>query len=244
MLLNRTSDKLACLFVLLASSVLAQKDAKNIYYGNQLYFTGKPVESADLYRQALKENPNNQKAHFNLGSSLYKSALQIKASKENFVQGGKKVTPDSLAGLVFDEAAQSFAQVANTISDKDTLHQAWHNVGNCYLQKKDYQQAVDAYKKSLKYNPKDEETRYNLAYALKHMPKDKKGGGGGNKQQQNKKEEDKNDKNKNSAPQQAQMNKDQAEQLLQALMNSEKKLQDKRKQKQEDAGKTSVEKDW
>jgi len=27
-------------------------------------------------------------------------------------------------------------------------------------------------------------------------------------------------------------------------MNQEKKLQDKRKQKQEDAGKTSVDKDW
>ncbi|MES2681084.1 MAG: tetratricopeptide repeat protein [Bacteroidota bacterium] len=243
MLLNKITNNLIILFVLAGLSFSAQKDAKNIYYGNQLYFTGKPVESMELYRQALKENPNNQKAHFNLGSSLFKSALQIKASKENFIQGGKKVTPDSLANLVFEEAAQNFAQVANTISDKDTLHRAWHNVGNCYLQKKEYKEAVDAYKKSLKYNPKDEETRYNLAYALKHMPKDKSGGGG-SKQQQNQKEEDKNDKNKNSAPQQAQMNKDQAEQLLKALMNSEKKLQDKRKQKQEDAGRTSVEKDW
>jgi Ca-activated chloride channel homolog len=244
MRLNKQSSIYSCVCVMLSVSFFAQKDAKNIYYGNKLYFSGKSVESADLYRLALKENPNNQKAHFNLGSSLYKSALQIKASKENFEQGGKKVTPDSLAGLVFNEAAQSFAQVANTISDKDTLHQAWHNVGNCYLQKKDYQQAVDAYKKSLKYNPKDEETRYNLAYALKHMPKDKKGGGGGSKQPQNQKEGDKNEKNKNSEPQQGQMNKDQAEQLLQALLNSERKLQDKRKQKPEDANKMSVEKDW
>ena len=143
----------------------------NIYDGNKMYYEGKTTGSTDLYRQALKINPNNQKANFNLGNSLYKNALEIKASKQNFNQGGKKVTPDSLAGLVFDEAAQSFAQVANSISNKDTLHQAWHNIGNCYLQKKDYQQAVDAYKKSLKYDPKDEETRYNLAYALKNLPK-------------------------------------------------------------------------
>jgi Ca-activated chloride channel homolog len=230
-------------FILIGFFAAAQKDAKNIYQGNQYYNSGKIVESTDYYRLALKENPNNQKAHFNLGNSLYKSALQIKASKENFVQGGKKVTPDSLANLVFDEAAQNYAQVANTISDKDTLHRTWHNIGNCYLQKKEYQQAVDAYKKSLKYNPKDEETRYNLAYALKNLPKDKKGGGGSS-QPQNKKEEDKKDKNKNSAPQQGEMNKEQAEQLLKALMNQEKKLQDKRKQKQEDQSKTSVEKDW
>lgn len=221
------------------SFMFAQKDAMNIYDGNNLYYSGKTIDATERYREALKINPNNQKANFNLGNSLYKNALQIKASKENFIQGGKKVTPDSLAGLVFEEAAQSFAQVANSVSNKDTLHQAWHNMGNCYLQKKEYQNAVDAYKKALKLDPKDEETRYNLAYALKNLPKDKKGGGGGGQ-----KEEDKKDQKKNSAPQQNQMNKDQAEQLLKALMNQEKKLQDKRKQKQEDPGKSSVDKDW
>lgn len=222
--------------------VHAQKDAKHIYYGNEYYNSGKTIESTDLYRQALKENPHNAKAHFNLGNSLYKNALIIKGSKENFIQGGKKVTPDSLASLVFEEAAQSFAQTANSVSDKDTLHQAWHNIGNCYLQKKEYQNAIDAYKKSLKFNSKDEETRYNLAYALKNLPKDQNKGGGQGQQNQPK-EEDKNDKNKNSAPKN-EMSKDQAEQLLKALMRDEKKLQDKRKQKQEDAGKTTVEKDW
>jgi tetratricopeptide (TPR) repeat protein len=138
-----------------------------------MYYGGKTIQSTELYREALKINPNNQKAHFNLGNSLYKNALEIKASKQNLIQGGKKITTDSLANLVFDEAAGSFAQVANSISNKDTLHQAWHNIGNCYLQKKDYQQAFDAYKKSMKYDPKDEETRYNMAYALKNIPKDK-----------------------------------------------------------------------
>ena len=152
-----------------------------------------------------------------------------------------KMTPDSLSKLIFDEAAQNFAAVANNISNKDTLHQAWHNIGNCYLQKKDYQQAVDAYKKSLKYNYKDEETRYNLAFALKNLPKQNKKGGGGS---QNKKEEDKNDKNKNAQPKPNNITKDQAEQLLKALMNKEQKLQDKRKQKQQNADKTTVDKDW
>lgn len=224
------------IFVALFSS--AQKDAKYIYHGNEMYHSGKVPQSLEFYRNALKENPHNAKAHFNMGNSLYKNGIEIKASKENFIQGGKKVTPDSLAGLVFDEAAQSFAQVANSVSDKDTLHRAWHNIGNCYLQKKDFQQAVDAYKKSLKFNSKDEETRYNLAYALKHLPKDKKGGGGG-QSEQNKKQEDK----KNQPPKN-EMTKDQAEQLLKALMKDEKKLQDKRKQKQEDPANTTIDKDW
>jgi tetratricopeptide (TPR) repeat protein len=242
---NTAKPATTLFFIALSLSYFAQDDAKNIYYGNKLYKSGLAIEATQKYREALKINPNNQKAQFNLGNTLFKNAQQIKTSKENFIQGGKKVTPDSLANLVFDEAAQNFATVANTISNKDTLHLAWHNIGNCYLQKKDYQQAIDAYKKSLKFNPKDEETRYNLAYALKHLPPKKKDGGGGqNNQPQNKKEEDKNDKNKNAQPKEGQMNKEQAEQLLKALMNKEQKLQDKRKQKQEDASKTSVEKDW
>lgn len=233
----------SCFVFLFALASLAQDGSKEVYYGNQLYHTGKLLESTALYREALKNNPNNHKAHFNLGNSLYRNALQIRSSKENFVQGKQKVTPDSLAKLVLDEAANNFAQVANSISDKDTLHRAWHNIGNCYLQKKEYQQAVDAYKKSLKFNPKDEETRYNLAYALKHLPKDKKGGGGSSQPQPQQKE-DKNDDKKNAQPKQSEMNKEQAEQLLKALMNQERKLQDKRKQQQEDASKMDVEKDW
>lgn len=238
-------NKIVYVFVSLLLVIIAkgQKDAQHVYDGNQYYNSAKTLESTQMYREALKINPHNAKAHFNLGNSLYRNAQEIKKSKQNFIQGGKKVTPDSLAALVFEEAAQSFAQVANSVSDKDTLHRAWHNIGNCYLQKKDYQQAVDAYKKALKLDPKDEETRYNLAYALKHVPKDQKGGGGQSPQPQPQNKDDKDNKNKSPQPKN-EMSKDQAEQLLKALMNDEKKLQDKRKQKQEDHGKTTVEKDW
>ena len=66
--------------------LLAQKDAMKIYDGNNLYHSGKTIDATDRYREALKINPNNQKANFNLGNSLYKNALQIKASKENLTQ--------------------------------------------------------------------------------------------------------------------------------------------------------------
>jgi hypothetical protein len=54
----------------------------------------------------------------------------------------------------------------------------------------------------------------------------------------------KNNKDKKPQPQQNKMSKEQADQLLKALMNSEKKLQDKRKQKQEDGANLNIEKDW
>lgn len=229
--------------LLLVGLLSAQKDAQYVYDGNNLYHSGKIPESSTKYARALEMNPNNKKANFNLGNALYKNGLMVKKGDLG-VPANTNMKPDSLANLIFDKAAQNFAVVANSVSDKDTLHQAWHNIGNCYLQKKEYQQAVDAYKKSLKFNPKDEETRYNLAYALKNLPKDKKGGGGQSSQPQPKEDnKDKKDQQQQQQ-QQSQMNKDQAEQLLKALMDSEKKLQDKRKQKQEDAANSTVEKDW
>ena len=227
-----------CLIATIGSS---QKDAELLHDGNNLYNSGRIPESSAKYAKSVEANPNNRKANFNLGNSLYKNAQLIKSGKLSLPEG-IKMKPDSMANLIFDQAAQNFAKVANSVSDKDTLHQAWHNIGNCYLQKKEYKQAVDAYKKSLKYNPKDEETRYNLAYALKNLPKEQKGGSGQNQQQQQK--DQKQQQDKNNQPEQPKMNKEQAEQLLKALMDSEKKLQDKRKQKQEDASKNTADKDW
>jgi len=239
MQLSKLYQGYVSLLLLTTGSCVAQKDAQYIYDGNNLYNSGRVPESSAKYARALELNPNNRKANFNLGNSLYKNALLVKSGALTTPQSGT-IKPDSLAGLIFDQAAQNFAVVANSVSDKDTLHQAWHNIGNCYLQKKEYQQAVDAYKKSLKFNPKDEETRYNLAYALKNLPKQQKGGGGQSNPQQ--KQQEKKDGQKQQ--QQNQMSKEQAEQLLKALMDSEKKLQDKRKQKQEDASNSKVEKDW
>ncbi len=237
------SNKLSFIpLVFCGFAVQGQQDAKTIYEGNNQYYGGKIPESSSTYAKALELNPSNRKANFNLGNALYKNAMLIK-SGEMTVPPNANMTPDSLSNLILDQAAQNFAVVANSVSNKDTLHRAWHNIGNCYLQKKDYKQAVEAYKKALRFDPKDEDSRYNLAYALKHLPKEKKGGGGSSQQQQNKKEEDKNDKNKNSSPKKEDMDKQQAEQILKALMNAEKKLQDKRKQKQ-DSQNTNPEKDW
>ena len=40
-------------------------------------------------------------------------------------------------------------------------------MGNIFMQNKDYGKAVEVYKQSLRLNPKDDETRYNLALAQK-----------------------------------------------------------------------------
>src|SRR5688572_29591687 len=82
---------------------LAQGDAKKIYEGNQLYHSGKIAPSTLYYKEALETNPSNRKANFNLGDALYKSAMDVKTGKMQ-VPVNDKMTPDSLAGLMFDKA--------------------------------------------------------------------------------------------------------------------------------------------
>ncbi len=227
--------------------------------GNEAYNGGKPLEATNYYSKSLKEKPDYFKANFNLGDALYKTAELIKVGK--IAPPNKKMTPDSAANLVYDQAAQQFEVVAKSISNADTIQRAWHNYGNSKLKQKSFEDAILGYKKALKLNPKDEDTRYNLAYAQRELKKqqdqqkknekkdDKKKEGEKPEDKKDKGEKDKedinnkNDKDKQEA-QQPQMSKEQAEKMLNALKNSEKKMQSLRKKKGDSGEKIKVEKDW
>jgi tetratricopeptide (TPR) repeat protein len=43
--------------------------------------------------------------------------------------------------------------------------QSFYNLGDCYLQQKNYEAAIVAFKQALKINPRDEDARYNLSFA-------------------------------------------------------------------------------
>jgi hypothetical protein len=70
--------------MLLCAVSWSQQDAKSIYDGNQLYHSGKAIESSAKYSKALELNPNNKKANFNLGNSLYKN-VQLKTRRSIFL---------------------------------------------------------------------------------------------------------------------------------------------------------------
>ncbi|MBK7667824.1 MAG: tetratricopeptide repeat protein [Sphingobacteriaceae bacterium] len=210
----------------------AQKDKELVYKGNNNYYSGRNVTAINEYREALKLNPALKKANFNLGDAIYKEAVNIKNSKSKAPIMGMK--PDSLANIMLDEAAAQFDVVSQTVSHKDTVHKALHNLGNCRLKQENWQAAVDAYKKSLKVDPKDEDTRYNLAYAQKKLKEQEK--------KDKDKNKDKQQQQQQQQDQQPQMSKEQAERMLNALQNMEQKLQGKKKKG--DGQKVKTEKDW
>ena len=146
--------------------------------------------------------------------------------------------------------------------DKKDLAQIYHNMGVIFQSQKDYGKAVEAYKQSLRNNPKDDETRYNLALAqklLKDQQQNQDQNQDKNQDQKQDQKDDKKDQNKNQQEQdkkdqqnqnqqQQQQNKDEmskenAQQLLNAVMQDEKNVQDKVKKQLQIQGK-KLDKDW
>ncbi len=244
------------LSVMLFLCGFAQQEKQILYKGNNAYHSGKLVEASNHYRQSLQAKPDYYKANFNLGDALYRTANLIKAGK--IPVPDKKMTVDSAAALVYNQAADQFEVAAKSTNNPDTMQKAWHNYGNSKLMQKDFETAISGYKKALRLNPKDEDTRYNLAFAQRELAKqqkdkkDKDDKENKDQKKDEKKDQDQkdkedinnqNDKEKQEA-QQPQMSKEEAERMLNALKNDEKKKQSERKIKGEPGQKRKVEKDW
>ena len=214
---------------------LAQNKTDRDYLrsGNKLYNDSLFIKAEVDYRKALEINPKSTDAMFNLANALL---MQQKAQ----------------------EAMEQYESVSKIEKDKEKLAQIYHNMGVILQSSKQLPQCIEAYKESLRNNPKDDETRYNLALAQKQL-KDQQQDQQNQDQQQQQQEhkEDKQDQNKDQQeqnqnqdqqqqPQQQnknEMSKENAQQLLNAVMQDEKNVQDKVKKQIQIQGK-KLDKDW
>lgn len=202
--------------------------------GNKLYKDSLFVKAEVDYRKALELNPKSADAMYNLGNALM---MQEKAK----------------------EAMEQFDAASRLEKDKKKLAQIYHNMGVILQSSKQLPQCIEAYKQSLRNNPKDNETRYNLALAQKQL-KDQQQNQQNQDQQQNKQDQKQDDKKQNKDQQdqnkkeqqqnpqqqqqnQNQMSKENAQQLLNAVMQDEKNVQDKVKKQIQVQGR-KLEKDW
>lgn len=217
------------LLLLATTSAFAQKAERDyIRKGNRAYKDSVYVDAEVNYRKALEANPKSTVSMFNLGNTLL---------QQNKVQ----------------EAMEQYVGAARVEKDKMNLAQIYHNMGVIFHAQKDYAKAVEAYKESLRNNPKDDETRYNLALAQK-MLKDQQQNQQNQNQDQSQQEQQKNQDQQSQQNQQQQqpqqqennedqMSKENAEQLLNSVMQDEREVQDKVKKQQVIQG-SKLEKDW
>ena len=208
------------------AAVSAQNDRQLIREGNRLYRQKQYAQAEVLYRKAIAKKADNPQAVYNLGCALM---MQQK---------------DSAAIVQYENA---------TKLEKNKLRQSksWHNIGVMCQSHKMYGEAVRAYEQSLRLNPSDDETRYNLALCKqlnKNNPQQ-------DKNQQDKKNEEKEDdkgqqQKKDKKEQQKeeqpkeQMSKDNAERLLDAAVQNEKATQQRLKKALQQPRKKQLQKNW
>lgn len=249
-----------------------RKSEQFTYEGNELFRAKKPANAETRYRHAISQNKNNTAALYNLGDLLYEQKSYTEA------------------GYFFKEASMT------KNAPKEEKHKAFHNMGNVFMKEKQYEKAVMAYKEALRYNPTDDETRYNLAVAkefLKNiLPENQQNNNDQNNQNNNQQDkenqQDKNDKNKNeqqnkdknqdkenknnnqdkenpnqngenkneqnqdkrneseqgNQPQKGQLSPQQAERILEAMNNEERKTQEKINAQKVKGRPARSEKDW
>ena len=222
-----------CLALTAVAGYGQKTDRDYLRSGNKLYKDSLFVKAEVDYRKALELNPKSADAMYNLGNALM---MQEKAK----------------------EAMEQFDAASRLEKDKKKLAQIYHNMGVILQSSKQLPQCIEAYKQSLRNNPKDNETRYNLALAQKQL-KDQQQQQDQNQQQEQKQDQkqdekeqnkdqqdqDKKQQNQNNQQQQNQnqMSKENAEQLLNAVMQDEKNVQDKVKKAIQMQGR-KLEKDW
>jgi len=224
----------AAFFLLFSLSMQAQKmERQSVRQGNKLYEQKKFTKAEIAYRQALEVNPNSTFASYNLGNALYKQ------------EKGK-------------EALELYQKSLSREVDPMKKSAILHNSGNVFMQTKEYEKAVDSYKTSMRLNPNDNETRYNLAMAQallkkqQQQNKDNKKDQKKDQQQQQKQQQQQDQQNKQNQQkqeqqkqQQEQVSKEKAKQMLDALSQDEKDTQEKVKKLQMQRSKTKkTDKDW
>lgn len=223
-------------------TLVAQTMTENDYIrkGNKLY-ADSLFEKAEIeYRKALESNPLSVDAMYNLGNALFN---QIPQSQDKG-----------------QEAIDQYAAAAKLETDKGRLAQIYHNLGTLMYMAQQYPQSVEAYKEAMRNNPHDNETRYNLAkamYMCKPQEQQQENQNQDQEQQQQQQQEQQEQQNQQQEQQdqeqqnqhQSQQNKEQiskenAEQILNALMQDEKDIQEKQKKMMKQQQGKTLEKDW
>jgi len=165
-------------------------ERRQVRRGNNQYDRENYVEAEARYMGALSKNPASYEGNFNLGDAYYKQGR-------------------------FEEAEQRFQQLGQVPYLPEQWAQTFYNQGNAQVQqykstynKQKLQQALEAYKQSLRINPDDQEAKFNLAYVQKLLENEDGdgGGGGGNDQNQDQNNDQNQDQNQDGNNDQDQNN--------------------------------------
>ena len=140
-------------------SASAQPANNYIQKGNEAYRKGDFGKAIEAYKDALRKEPGNNTARFNLANALQRQN-EINESKKNYDEIIAKTDQNSLKS------------------------ESQYNKALAYVKEKDLMNAIASFKESLKENPSDDDARENLQKALNDLKKQNQQSQPQNKNQQ------------------------------------------------------------
>ena len=103
-----------------ATSTKAVRESRNYTYeANKDLVENDFVNAEGNYRKAISKNKENSSAPYNLGRAYY--------NRESYA-----------------EAFSRFKEAGEQTSEKPTKHKSYHNMGNVFMNNKEYDKAVEA----------------------------------------------------------------------------------------------------
>lgn len=154
--------------ILLSAQVESEKTLRT---ADEYYKKGQFAQAAAEYSKILSADPVNEKAKFNLATSLYKQDKKI-------------------------DAVQIYAELNGTSADRSMLNRAWYNKGVILTHQKNLEESIESYKNALRNDPNDKEARENLQKALLELKKKQQENKQPDKQQQKKDQQQKQNKSR------------------------------------------------
>jgi Ca-activated chloride channel family protein len=166
---------------------------------------------------AQTPTPLTQKAHLIEGLERYRSG--IPGADSLFALGTGHPTLGPVAHFnrgraLLDadrpgEARQALQQAIQGSPDASLRSRAWHNIGATHLAAQEWDRAIEAYRHALRQDPRNEDARTNLAYAMRQKKQAEENESSPqnqdqNQQQQEQNQQDQDQKNQQSQDQQSQ----------------------------------------
>ena len=240
--------------VLLLNSVLlfGQEKDKNLYNGNQLFKEKKYADAeADFRVTESKKSPKKATAGYNLGNSVYRQNQQGEAQIK-YIQALEHAKTKEEKHRIYHNLGNTFMLDKNYEAAAEAYKNALRNNPND--EETRYNYALAKRKKKDNPPPKDnKKDNKSGGQDKKPQPENNKNDKGNDKKDQDKnkgedKKEDKGDgekkEDKNENPKPSGADKQRIDNILDAVNNAEKKVQDKVNAKKVKARPVSNEKDW
>ena len=172
-----------------------QSKNRDAEQGNAAMKAGKAEDALAAYDRAATKLGNDPALRFDRGTALY--------------------------GLSrYEEAAQEFLR-ATEAKDGNLKASAFYNLGNAFAKANKFKEAIEAYKRSLALDPRDQKAKANLELAQRQLKEEEKK----KQDDKNKDDKNKNDKDKDNKDKKDDQKKDDKQ---------DKKDQDKKDQKKDD----------